>query len=53
MSTPVQPEQPGVRLGFADGTDLPLDPEDPHTIALKAVAEVLTLKGTHRRNRPR
>lgn len=38
----------GVRLGFADGTDLHLDQADPYTIALKAVADVLVQKGPHR-----
>jgi hypothetical protein len=39
----------GVRLGFADGSDLSLDPDDPHTLALKAVADVLVHGGQHRR----
>jgi hypothetical protein len=35
------PAAPGVRLGFADGSTLDLDPQDPHSAALRAVAEVL------------
>jgi hypothetical protein len=50
-SSPPAEESP-VRLGFADGSDVQLHPEDPHTRALKAVADVLTLKGPHRRKRP-
>lgn len=39
----------GVRLGFADGSDLQLDPEHPHSLALKAVADVLLHRGPNRR----
>lgn len=64
MSMPVPPATPGnvpvgppveaavgpaVRLGFNDGSDVHLDPDNPHTKALKAVADVLTLRGPHRR----
>ena len=31
----------GVVLGFADGTESELDGQDPHALALKAVADVL------------
>jgi hypothetical protein len=41
MPAPEPVHAPAVRLGFADGSDLNLDPSDPHTIALKAVADVL------------
>jgi hypothetical protein len=40
----------GVRLGFADGSDVQLAPDHPHSLALKAVADVLLHKGPfHRR----
>jgi hypothetical protein len=39
---PVADDSPaGVRLGFADGSDLHLDPNDPHSLALKAIADLL------------
>lgn len=40
----------GVRLGFEDGSDLHLDPDHPHSLALKAVADVLLHRGPHRRH---
>lgn len=40
----------GVRLGFADGSDLQLDPDHPHSLALKAIADILLHRGPfHRR----
>jgi hypothetical protein len=50
-STPVDDDTAatGVRLGFADGSDLQLDPDHPHSLALRAVADVLLHRGTHRR----
>ena len=47
----IEPRTTGVRLGFADGSDLHLDPDDPHTKALKAVADVLTRRDTHTKRR--
>jgi hypothetical protein len=38
-----------VRLGFEDGSDLRLDPNHPHSLALKAVADLLLHKGPNRR----
>jgi hypothetical protein len=38
---------PAVRLGFADGSGFELHPEDPNAVALKAVADVLALRGPH------
>lgn len=38
-----------VRLGFVDGSDLQLDPDHPHSLALRAVADVLLHRGTSRR----
>lgn len=39
----------GVRLGFEDGSDLQLAPDHPHSLALKAVADILLHRGPHRR----
>jgi hypothetical protein len=40
----------GVRLGFEDGSDLQLAPDHPHSLALKAVADILLHRGSsHRR----
>ncbi len=44
---PMPTSDPAVRLGFVDGTGFELHPEDPNAVALKAVAEVLTLRGPH------
>lgn len=35
----------GVRLGFTDGSDVALDPDHPHSLALRAVADVLLHRG--------
>jgi hypothetical protein len=42
----------GVRLGFSDGSALDLDPDDPHSAALRAVADVLAHRGPLRQDRP-
>lgn len=38
---PPSAPQAGIQLGFADGTNVALDPSDPQAIALKKVADVL------------
>jgi hypothetical protein len=43
-ATAVTPESAGVRLGFADGSAVDLDPADPRAAALRAVADVLVSK---------
>ena len=45
--SPVVPQPAGVRLGFADGTAVELDPSDPRAKKLKAVAAFLTHRGPH------
>jgi hypothetical protein len=42
-------ESSGVRLGFEDGSDLQLDPDHPHSLALKAIADMLLHRGPSRR----
>jgi hypothetical protein len=44
---PVQPDEPraGVQLGFADGTTMTLDDDDPRAVALRAAAARLTSIG--------
>jgi hypothetical protein len=48
---PAPEESSGVRLGFEDGSDLHLAPDHPHSLALKAIADVLTGRGPQRRGR--
>ena len=39
---PDEPEAAGVQLGFADGTVMTLDDDDPRAVALRAAAARLT-----------
>jgi hypothetical protein len=47
VEDPAGTGDPAVRLGFADGSGFELHPEDPNAVALKAVADVLALRGPH------
>lgn len=42
VAAPPAPERPGVQLGFADGTVMTLDDDDPRAVALRAAAARLT-----------
>jgi len=43
VDVPVQAA--GVRLGFADGSEVALDARDPSALALRAVADLLVQDG--------
>jgi len=43
VDVPVQ--STGVRLGFADGSEVALDDRDPSAMALRAVADLLVQDG--------
>jgi hypothetical protein len=45
VDVPVQAA--GVRLGFADGSEVALDERDPSALALRAVADLLVQDGPH------
>jgi hypothetical protein len=40
-ASPIETPTPGVRLGFADGTEVSLAVGDPRALALRAVADIL------------
>lgn len=49
FQAPEENSDAGVQLGFADGSNVQLDPDHPHSLALRAVADVLLHRGPRRR----